>query len=784
MLSYNLGSGENRNWVIAETEFNSSLLGKCETIMALGNGYMGVRSSTEESYVKQTRNLFVAGTFNRFDQTEPSELPNTADVTALEINLNGEQFSLDKGTIHRYYRYLHLKTGELVRVVDWESPKKERFELTFRRFISLKNLHLIGMRVDIKPLSEKANIQVTSGINGQMTNSGAQHFHEGEKRIFDKKFLQLIQTTTETNIDFVINATHRLKMNHEEIDLSPQMSLGRRRVDLQYSATVAKDKTYTVEKLSTVHTSRDSQIDSRSYDLEELRKLSLDGIQKARAVGYEQLFEESKSEWLKYWNQVDIQINSENEIDQLAVRFASYHLLIMTPHHDSRFGIGAKGLTGEGYKGHSFWDSEIFILPYFLYTKPEIARSLLEYRYHTIDGARKKAKDNGYDGAMYPWESAFTGEEETPLWAAVNILTGKATKVWSGIIEQHITADIAFAVWNYYTATQDVDFMNKYGSEILFETATFWASRVEWDDGKEQYIITDVVGPDEYKEHVDNNAFTNYLAHWTIQTAIRHYDECKTNRKNVFERLNDKLSLEEKYKKWKQAVDHIYLPVPRESDNLIPQDDTYLSKPIIDITKYKTDSAVQTILQDFSREQVIDMQVSKQADVVMLLYLLGDRFSDYVKKVNLDYYESRTIHDSSLSMAVHSIVAANVGDVKDAYEYFTKASLIDLGENMESSDAGVHAASLGGIWKAVVFGFAGIKLTSEVLMIKPNLPEQWNSITIPIYWRGDRLTVELTLNSIMIRNETGNNPSLPIEFNGTRFSLQDVIELRKVGKGI
>jgi hypothetical glycosyl hydrolase len=779
MLCYESGTGENENWILAETSFDANFPGKCETIMALGNGYVGLRATTEESYLKQTRNTFVAGTFNKFDDNESSELPNAADTLEMEIILNGESFSLESGTIQSYQRSLNLKTGELVRNIQWESPKGEGYQLRFRRFVSIINLHYWGMKVEITPLTSDATIQITSGINGQMTNSGTQHFHEGEKRIFDKDFLQLIQTTTETKIDFVINATHRAWVGEEERTLTPRMSIGRRKVDLTNTFQLKQNTTLKLEKFNSIHTSRDRNLDAESYKLEDLRQKSLSEMKTESQKGYDQLFQESVEKWREYWNKVDIQIESVNEFDQLAVRFAQYHMLIMTPAHDPRFGIGAKGLTGEGYKGHSFWDSEIFILPYFLYTNPEIARTLLEFRHDKLAGAREKALINGYEGAMYPWESAFSGKEETPEWAAVNILTGAATKVWSGVIEQHITADIAFAIWNYYSVTNDKPFMDQYGNEILFEAATFWASRVKWIEEKQRFEVLDVVGPDEYKEYIDNNAFTNYMAHWTMTTAAMHYQDCLVQPSKNFNRLVKTLNLDTKFSKWKQAADKLYLPQPRKEDHLIPQDDTYLAKPVIDISKYKETSAVQTILHDYSREQVNELQVSKQADIVMLFYLLGEKFSNKVKKANFNYYESKTLHDSSLSMAVHSIVASELGDTGIAYQCFKKALEIDLGPNMSSSDAGIHAASLGGIWKAVVFGFAGIGTNQSILQVKPVLPNEWTKVIVPIHWRGDKLLVEIGKERIFLQNLTKHNQNIQLKVLGEEYTLTNTIEINR-----
>ncbi|MBB6177339.1 putative glycosyl hydrolase [Anoxybacillus tengchongensis] len=777
MLQYNLGTGEYKNWIVSEVQFNPYALGKCEAIMALGNGYMGLRSATEESYVGQVRNLFVAGTFNQFDEYEVTELPNAPDVVELDIWLNGEKFSLEKGKIIHYRRDLNIKDAELVRHVIWENARGEQFEFMFRRFVSLKNLHLIGMKVEIKPLNCEANIQITSGINGQMTNSGAQHFHEGEKRIFDKTYLQLIQTTTESKIDFVVNATHRYMIDGKEIEKEPRMAIDRRKVFIQVAFDVKQGETLTFEKLANVYTSRDKQYDHDAYSLDVMRQDALNDLKEEAKKGYDALFFENVSEWKKRWEQMNITIESENEFDQLAIRFAHYHLIIMTPAHDARFGVAAKGLTGEGYKGHSFWDTEIFILPFFTYTFPHIARSLLEYRYNTIEGARRKAKANGYEGAMYPWESAFTGDEVTPVWGAVDIVTGKATKIWSGFIEQHITSDIAFAVWQYYKITGDDDFMERYGYEMLFDTATFWASRLEWNEEKRQYHINDVIGPDEYKEHVNNNAFTNYMAHWNIETAIRYYERLKETNPALLDALHEKIGVHESYKKWKEKVDLIYLPQPREEDLVIPQDDTYLTKQMIDLTKYKKQTRVGTIFEDYNLEQVNNIQVSKQADIMVLFYLLENKFSQEVKRANWNYYEPKTLHDSSLSLSTHCILASDMDDRELAYALFEQAARIDLGPNMKSSDHGMHTASIGGVWQSVVCGFGGVRMLDGKLRIHPKLPKQWTKLSFPIYWRGDRLEVTVTHEQLVVKKVTNVHDAVTFDVFGTAYEVKDEITI-------
>ncbi|MGL4904663.1 MAG: hypothetical protein ACRC34_04120, partial [Cetobacterium sp.] len=342
-------------------------------------------------------------------------------------------------------------------------------------------------------------------------------------------------------------------------------------------------------------------------------------------------------------------------------------------------------------------------MPFYTYTMPEVAKSLLKYRFETLDGARKKASINGYSGAMFPWESAWKDDGEvTPVWGAVDIVTGKATKIQSGFIEQHITCDVAYALWQYYMVTKDEKFMAEHGFEILFDTAIFWASRLEINADGVSYSINNVIGPDEYKEHVNNNAFTNHMAHWNLNLAIDYYNDLKKNKPEIFERLNKKLKLDTNIEIIKDRVQKIYLPTPREEDSVIPQDDTYLTKEIIDLTKYKNQEHVGSLFRDYSLDQVNMIQVSKQADIMVLFYLLENRFSHDVKVANWNYYEPKTLHDSSLSLSTHCVLASDMNDKEMAYDLFRRASEIDLGPNMKSSDHGIHAASLGGIWQCIV----------------------------------------------------------------------------------
>lgn len=750
------------NWIIREDSFDPEKLGKCEAIMSLGNGYLGLRSATEERYLNETRGLFVAGTFNKFDENEVTELPNAADMTAINISVNGEGFSLTEGTVEDYTRELNIRTGELMRSVTWTSPKGTKLQLRFNRIVSLKRLHVIAQKIEIIPVDADVKISVKSGINGKMTNSGSQHFSDGDKRFYDKKAIQFVQTTGQSKIDFINTTVHKLTLDGETVDQEAQVYIERREIFAGYEITAEAGQTLVIEKYSNVYTSRDLEMEGKTTA--EIQEVSLALSRELEAVGYQALAEESAKQWEEeVWNVAPIQIEG-NAMDEFAVHFAQYHLRLMVPAHDARMNIGAKGLSGEGYKGHTFWDTEIFLLPYYIFTDPKTARKLEEYRYLSLPGAHAKAEHNNYKGAMFPWESAWLDDGEvTPEYMDVDILTGKPNKVWSGFIEQHITSDVAFGVWQYSVITGDEDYMDKYGYELIMDTAIFWASRLEkGGDGK--YHINDVVGPDEYREHVNDNAFTNYMAHWNMEKAMEYYQLLKDEKSEIFERLNEKLGLDEAYEAWKDGCENMYLPIPTE-ENILPQDDRYLSCRDIDLSKYKAQEHVGGITRDYNLEQINQIQVSKQADVLVLFFLLENIFPQEVKKASWEHYEARTLHDSSLSLSTHSVLACDMGEKDMAYDLFKKAAMIDLGPFMGSSNAGIHAASFGGVWECVVYGFGGVRMLGGKLRINPSLPDNWTKLSYTIIWKGQKLAVTVTKDDVKVENLTGTE-KVEIEVNG------------------
>lgn len=761
---------EKNLWQVEQKGFDERYLGKSEATMALGNGYFGSRSSEEEAYIGEKRDTFVAGTFNSFDENEVTELPNVPDMWGMEFVINDQRFSLTQGLVRNYSKRLNLKNGELSREFIWEL-NDIKLKFIFQRFISKKRQHLQVSHLELSNLTDRAvSIKIHSGINGQVSNAGSQHFTDGEKGLMNGKFIQMMSMTTHSKIQFVQTVEHKF-----DIRVSERPETGRRAFFMNYNFELATDSSFTVEKRGSVYTSIDNDLESQ--DLNVIRKQAVHELENIEKLTYQELLTESQLAWQQIWEKHPIKIDSENFRDQLAIRFAKYHLHVMAPAHNEHMNIGAKGLSGEGYKGHTFWDTEVFMLPYFNFTHPEIAKNLVTYRYLGLDGAHKKAKVNGYEGAQYPWEAANPDDGEVaPVWGAADIVSGQSIKIWSGFIEQHITSDVAFGIKQYIDVTGDKVFEVEKAYEILIDTAKFWASRLEYIQEDDSYEIRDVIGPDEYKEHVNNNAYTNYTAHWNVNFVIDLIQKLKSQKTDIYDKLDQKFNLNLLTENLSEKVDKIFLP-KATADGIIPQDDTYLGKKILDLQKYRDSDGVDSLFHDYNLEQVNQMQITKQADVLLLMLLFEGLFDKEQKLKNFDYYEPKTTHDSSLSLSTHAILSADLGKLEQSYDFFNKAINIDMGEYMKSSDAGIHAASLGGIWQMIVFGYGGVRMIESQLRIEPHLPKKWKVLEYGFDYHGEAIHVELTKDKMNLSKEN-NDHVISFMNKGQKYLLKNQLTIK------
>ena len=720
--------GESNGWSIKETSFDPGRLNHGETVFTIGNGYLGSRGVLEEGYPGEIRSTFLHGVFDDVPIVF-TELANAPDWLELEIYLAGERFGLDCGQILAYERTLNLKDATLRREVRWRSPKGRTTRLVFERFASLADEHLAGVRVSLIPEDYEGTVELRAGLNVEADNLGLKHW-EGIAQGLSRQNAWLNCQTRTTHIglaagfSLVVAAPEQVRYRRWDVRGHPTLS-AISHANAGQAVTACKWVTY--------WTTRDCK-----NPLSLVRR-RLNGLVR---LDWESAHAAHCQAWQQEWERCDIVIEGDPEA-QLAVRFNIFQLLTAAPRHDDRVNIGAKTLSGYGYRGHSFWDTEIFMLPFFIYTRPEIARNLLSYRYHGLQGARRKAVENGYRGAQYPWESASSGEEVTPTWVPHYADRTRQIRIWTGDIEIHISADISYAIWLYWKTSRDNAFLIERGAEVILETARFWASRVEKVPGLKRFEINDIIGPDEYHDHVADNFYTNAMARWNLRTAFTVIEWLKENAPQDWQRLRRRLGLKpSELKAWQEVIDQIFIPYnPRTK--LIEQFKGYFQLKDVDLTSLEPrQESVQAL---FGIEETNQTQVLKQPDVLMLLYLLPDEFDYETLQVNYAYYTPRTDHTfgSSLGPSIQAIMAARMGDKTAAYEHFMRAARADLFDVRGNAGDGIHGASAGGLWQAVVFGFAGLKWTESGWQTRPCLPPGWTRVAFKIMHNGQTLSFEI-----------------------------------------
>lgn len=763
MVHYQTQKEKDRFWLM-ETEFSPDFELKTESAFAQCNGYMGVRAAHPFRLIEEKRGMFISGVFNKAYEEEVTELVNCPDVVCMDFEADENKLFPERGGLLEFERKLDILSGELVLKYVFRLTSGAKLLVESRRFASRDNIHLFLQSVRIQVLEGAVSkVKIRTGIDGQQTNSGVSHFHSVKARVYEKEIMEvcgeLVQNTVRVSADCRVRQGSLRKKD---------FALGRRKIQADYVVEPDEKGQILLEKICLIALADEGLDAGKRMDI----------LTQAAETGYFSLYEKHCRCMKDFWKQSAIQIEGITEEEETAIYFAQYHIQGMTPWHTSENSIAAKGLTGEGYKGHVFWDTEIFILPSLLYTYPEAARRLLEFRYKGLDGARKKAAAYGFKGAMFPWEAAKTGEEETPLYAALNIYTGKANKVWSGIKEYHVTADIIYAVEQYYKITRDREFMESCGYEMAFEAARFWVSCGKWDDKRGQFVICDVIGPDEYTEHVDNNAYTNYMAEYCVKTAYQYAKELKEKEPQRYRMLDRQLGIDGELTQWKEFREKLYLPKPNQ-EGIIPQDDTFLDKPCLEnVVKYKTSKIKQSVLLDYSREEIVNMQVLKQADVVMLLNLFPNLFQEETVKKNVLFYEKRTIHDSSLSYCAHAQACAVIGEMEPAGDFFRRCLMIDIDDNPHDSTDGIHSASLGGIWNCLIFGFAGIHCDDEYIYLEPHLPEHWKRMEFVLTIYGVQIAFEISEAFVRLKSREVMESPMRIRVRGMEYIFQNDLDVK------
>lgn len=720
-------------WLLRHEGYNVLSESAVESRFALSNGFLGMRASRAISrgptwlswlgYIKWASwpRCYVAGLFDR-PNTEPSvpALVPVADWSRVRIVLDGKPQLLSSGEIVEGARILDLRRGVLLSELSHRTQEGIVVSGSELRLLSMAD-RATGLQL-LRFALDRDGVDVRLEANFGMSGLGMEPVR------LDRDLGAWRTEGTNKGVAMAGSAVLRV----EGQPLVPDRPFSLRWV-WRWRSVAGQH----IEFDRIVAVARADRPDDDPAAVSET------ALARGTSIGWRAVLARHEAAWAERWRAGDVVIEGDDAVQQ-ALRFAVYHLTGAANPQDERVSVGARALTGDAYFGHVFWDTETYLLPFYTAVWPEAARAMLMYRFHTLPAARAKAASIGCRGALYAWESADTGEETTPErvvgpdGAMIDILTGK--------LEQHISADIAYAVWQYWRITGDDEFFQVSGAEILLETARFWASRaVAEDDGKRH--IRHVIGPDEYHEDVDDNAFTNVMARWNIARALEAIDLLKQRWPDRAAALCAKLALDDReLADWHDAVGRIVTGLDAAT-GIYEQFAGFHDLEPIDLSLYADRKVPIDVV--IGRERTLRSQVVKQADIVALLALLPEEFPGATAERNFRYYEPRCAHGSSLSAGLHALVAARLGDAPMALRFLHQAAAADL-EFDPNSAGGVRIAGLGGVWQAMVLGFAGLTLAHDGISIHPRLPPHWRSMAFTVKWRGRPVEIGITGKAVRV----------------------------------
>ncbi len=750
-------------WNIVEKWPYSRFLAQTETIFSVSNGYLGLRGDHEEGGPAVHGGAFVNGFYESwpivygeaaygFAETGQT-IVNVTDGKIIRLYVDDEPFELLRANIVEFSRVLNMREGTLDREIHWETPAGKRISIKSRRFVSLVHRHLALVDYEVRVLNADAHLVLAS----ELANRTLEGPVEGDPRRnagFDGRVLERVSSlgdglrvvfghrTRSSGLRMSCGMDHQVETSGDYTSTLETSASGGRIV---FSVVVQPGESFRLTKFLAYHSSSDAP-------MEELCARAGRTLNRNLEIGREELFAEHARRVEDFWRRSDVQIEGDPGAQQ-AIRFNLFQLLQATSRVEG-YGVPAKGLTGQGYEGHYFWDAEIYVLPFLIYTAPRIARSLLRFRYGMLDRARARAKELGHRGALFPWRT-INGDEASAYYAA-------------GTAQYHIDADIAYALKQYVDVTDDLSLLYDGGAEIMVETARLWADlgcfSAELDGA---FAIHGVTGPDEYTAIVNNNRYTNMMARENLRAAVWAVDFVQTVQPETFARLVDDTGLDlSELEAWTRAAERMYLPVD-EKTGINPQDDTFLAK---EVWPFHETSQQHPLLLHFHPLVLYRHQVLKQADVVMAMFLLGHDFSLEEKKRNFDYYDPLTTRDSSLSSCIQSIVAMEIGYEDTALDYFLDAALMDLTDVGGNVIDGVHVASAGGVWMALVYGFGGLREQGARTSLRPRLPPGWTRLCFPIAVHGQTLEVDVRPGAVTYTLREGE--SLTIRHDGEDLKLE------------
>lgn len=707
-------------WKIEENSFSASDVEQNGSRYLIGNGYMGYRGTLEEFQKEQLVSLNMAGLFDR-NGDKWRESVNAPNPFFVKTYVNGEELNVLTAKIISHNQTLNIKEGVHSRKTVFDVDGTS-VTVCAERFVSMQNEKLAALKYTVSA-DKDTEIEIKTYPDTGVWNINGEHFEVLEKNREDNINILKIRTLE-----------NKIPMNfYEYIDTN----------EIQNNISLKANKEFSFTKICGVYW---GDICESSFDL----------FWKDSKTDYNTLLCEHKKVWEQIWKNSDVVIEGDDEA-QFALRYSIYHLNSIVPRNTDKCGIPARGLSGQVYKGAAFWDTEMFMMPFFSFTDPSLCRNLVKYRINTLDGAKRKAKEFEFDGAFYAWESQETGDDACTLFNVTDIFTGRPMRTHFKDSQIHISADMVYGLWEYCKVSGDYSLLCDGGLEMMYQCLLFFYSYTVYKPLKDRFELHCTVGPDEYHERVNNNAFTNRMVKYTVEAFNKALQHIKLNENDYLEKF-----IAEKDISWiEEFADKLYVPAPDEN-GVIEQFDGYFKLEDISLEKLRERIILPNEYLGGGNGLATTTRIIKQADVVMLLNVFRSEYSKEIKKANWEFYEPYTEHGSSLSACAYGVVATEIGIADWAYKYFLKTATVDLtGDTKQYIGdlyiGGTHPAANGGSWNTAVFGFGGVSYTEDTLDISPSLPENWKSLSFKLLWKGVRLNISITAKNVTVTAENSDS---------------------------
>lgn len=750
-------------WCIIEEGFNPENTRASESIFSIGNGAMGQRANFEENYSGSTLpGSYVAGVYYP-DKTRVgwwkngypeyfAKVINSTNWIGIDVEINAEPLDLAKCTVDEFRRVLNMREGYLERTFICELPSGVKVAVSAKRFLSIVNSEIGAIRYSIKPLTANADIvlkpYLDADVSNEDSNYGEKFWDEVEQKATDNEAFIVTKTK---KLDFQVGHAMRYNvyLDNERQSISPEIVSREKYVGSKVTVSAKAGQEVTVYKYGAV-------ISSLNHAKDTFPKAMASLLDQAISKGFDEMLNDQALAWADVWAHSDITIEGDVAAQQ-AIRFNIFQLSQTYTGKDERLNIGPKGFTGEKYGGSTYWDTEAYCLPFYMITHGQkVARQLLLYRYKQLGKAIENAEKLGFsDGAaLFPMVT-MNGEECHNEWEIT-------------FEEIHRNGAIAFAVYNYVRYTGDKSYLANFGLELLIAIARFWAQRVNFSQEKGKYVMLGVTGPNEYENNINNNWYTNLIATWCMEYADEVAAYVKQTEPEKYNALAQKISFDEgkELSKWKDIRDNMFFPED-EKLGIFLQQEGYMDKEQILVKDL--DPKQRPINQKWSWDRILRSCFIKQADVLQGLYFLEDRFDLDTIRRNFEFYEARTVHESSLSPCVHSVQAALIGNIHKAYELYLRTSRLDLDDYNHEVKEGLHITSMAGTWISIVEGFGGMRVRDNKLVFNPLIPEQWKSYSFKVWFRENVLKVNVNGKAITISNEEG--PSITVKVYDKEVSI-------------